>query len=301
MQTIRVVDRKTGKLFTEKVYGESALRWLYQPRSFRFLSRILLFLVSHFPWVSQLYGYLQSCSFTKRKIQPFIDLYQVDSSEFADPVSSYRSFNDFFIRRLHSKARPLDPHPQSCIIPADGRYLFYQDLDRNTDFLVKGAKLDVFQLLGDRELAESFLGGSCLLGRLCPTDYHRYHFPCDCIPGTPRIINGPLYSVNPIALRHNLSILWQNKRCLTPLQTETMGELLFIEIGATNVGTICNTFQPGKPYLKGDEKGFFSFGGSAVMVFFPPKKCFFDKDLIHLSQGHTEVYCQMGQSLGKTK
>src|SRR6202044_707631 len=104
-------------------------------------------------------------------------------------------------------------------------------------------------------LAEQFANGSVVLARLCPCDYHRFHFPCDAIPGPAKLINGPLYSVNPIALCKNLSILSENKRMITELETDHFGKVLYIEVGATNVGSIHQTFTPYQRYKKGDEKG----------------------------------------------
>lgn len=136
-----------------------------------------------------------------------------------------------------------------------------------------------------------------VLARLCPTDYHRYHFPVDCIPGKPQLINGPLFSVNPIALKQNIEILAKNKRKLCKLQSPEFGQVLFIEVGATNVGSINDTFVPGKSYRKGDEKGYFSFGASSLIILFEPNSIVLDADLIQSEK--IEIYCQMGQKMGK--
>ena len=77
---------------------------------------------------------------------------------------------------------------------------------------------------------------------LCPVDYHRFHFPAAGVPGETRLIDGPLFSVSPIALRKRLAYLWTNKRTLTALETRRFGTVLLFEIGATCVGTIHQTF-----------------------------------------------------------
>ena len=157
---------------------------------------------------------------------------------------------------------------------------------------------DLPTLLQDSELAKRYSHGSLLLSRLCPVDYHRFHFPLAGIPGRTRLINGPLFSVNPIALCQNIQILAKNKRCVTELKTESFGTVLVLEIGATCVGGICQTYQPGDPVFKGQEKGFFRFGGSSTILIFEPGAIEFDDDLIHHSSMQRELYAKIGDHMG---
>ncbi|MGI9472009.1 MAG: phosphatidylserine decarboxylase, partial [Rubripirellula sp.] len=129
-------------------------------------------------------------------------------------------------------------------------------------------------------------------------DYHRFHFPVDGCPGPASLLNGPLYSVNPIALCQNIQILARNKRTLTVIETEQCGRVLQLEIGATCVGGICQTFDPGSSVQKGDEKGYFRFGGSSTITIFPPGTVEFDQDLVHNSQQHRELYARVGDHMG---
>ncbi len=80
-------------------------------------------------------------------------------------------------------------------------------------------------------------------------DYHRFHFPCHCTPSESLSIEGPLSSVNPLALRKRVEILVQstaqNKREITILHTKYFGKVIFIEVGATCVGSIHQTYTPG--------------------------------------------------------
>jgi len=138
-----------------------------------------------------------------------------------------------------------------------------------------------------------------VISRLCPTDYHRFHFPCTCIPGKAKLINGPLFSVNPLALKKHIAILSENKRVLTPLETGLFGQALYIEVGATCVGSIKQTFTPSKPHEKGEEKGYFEFGGSCTILLFQPNTIQFDQDLIDASADYIETYAKMGTSLGR--
>ncbi|MCH9608574.1 MAG: Phosphatidylserine decarboxylase proenzyme 2 [Chlamydiales bacterium] len=295
-EKMHYIDRKTGEKQVEKVYYEGLLRFFYgENRAGQKLAKIF----SSYPFFSKFFGFLQTRPFSKRKIAPFIEKYQIDSSEFQKPPETFSSFNDFFTRTLKKEARPIDK--SDAVIPADGRFLFYQDITACDGFVVKGEKFSLATLLGSQTLAKRYEGGSMVIGRLNPTDYHRFHFPCDNHPSDPRLINGWLYSVNPIALKQNLNRFINNKRSLTTLESEHFGPVLFIEIGATNVGSIHQTFTPRKQYKKGEEKGYFSFGGSALVLLFEKNNIVFDQDLVFNSSKHTETLCLMGQSLGIKK
>ena len=236
---------------------------------------------------------------SREKVAPFIDEFGLDANEFVCEPSAFANFNDFFARKLKPSARPIDRDPDAIVLPADGRHLCVPDLSRCDGLFVKGEMFDLATLLGDEALVEQFAGGSLLLSRLCPVDYHRFHFPVAGIPGVPRLINGPLYSVNPIALRRNIQILATNKRCLTQLETEFLGTVLLIEVGATCVGSIRQTFHAGLQVAKGDEKGYFTFGGSSTIVIFEPGSIEFADDLVKHSADHRELFAKMGDVMGR--
>ena len=300
MTDIIYIDRQTGQKYTEKVYKGCALRFLYGDSWLsRSLRPWLLPSLTKWPWFSHFYGHLQKHPSSVRKILPFIEKFGIDSSEFLDPISTYRSFNDFFIRKLKSKARPIDPDPCVAVMPADGRYYFYADIDQCPGFIIKGQKFELEALLGEPRLAKEFQGGSMVLARLCPSDYHRFHFPCDCLPGPTTLINGWLYSVNPWAVKRNIQILTQNKRTLCELQTPFFGKVLYMEIGATSVGSIQETYTPGQWQVKGAEKGYFEFGGSALILLFAKNTITFDSDLLAATEEGFEIRCLLGQSMGR--
>jgi phosphatidylserine decarboxylase len=188
---------------------------------------------------------------TRNKIAPFIREYELDVSEFVCKVDDFANFNEFFFRKLKMEARPIDSNPASVVFPADGRHLCVPDLSRCDGLFVKGKMFDLNKLLDDKALAKQYAEGSLLLSRLCPIDYHRFHFTATGVPGPTRLINGPLYSVNPIALCQNIHILATNKRCITELQTEAFGKVLLVEIGATCVGNICQTYTVRMPLTVG--------------------------------------------------
>ncbi len=162
---------------------------------------------------------------------------------------------------------------------------------------MKGQRFDLAALLDDAALAAKYAKGSLVLSRLCPVDYHRFHFPAAGVPSATRPLNGPLFSVSPIALAQNLSYLWTNKRTLTELKTTDFGTILLLEIGATCVGKIQQTFTPGAPVEKGAEKGYFAFGGSSTITIFEPGAVTLADDLLESSAQQTELYARIGSAM----
>ncbi|MGA8165438.1 MAG: archaetidylserine decarboxylase [Waddliaceae bacterium] len=299
MKSIAIIDRESGGIIEEKFQAASALNLLYGNSRFsKIFRKPFHLLITRFPPFSFLYGLWQRLPFTKKKIFPFIEKFQIDRSEFLLPINEYRSFNDFFIRKLLPAARPIAQENKAAVMPADARYSFYENIAQTKDFLIKGEKLNLKLLLQDEALASKYSQGPLIIARLAPSDYHRYHFPVDCIPGESRLINGYLYSVNPLAIKHNVHILAQNKRSLCNLRSECFGDVLFIEVGATCVGTINQTYIPDRYYQKGSEKGYFSFGASTILLFFEPNRLIIDKDLVEAFSQGLEVKCKMGQRLG---
>ena len=284
------IDRESGEKKEEAIYFESALRFLYGS----FLGKSICKIIATLPLFSHLMGKYQRLSITKKNIQPFVQKYGVNETEMEQKIEEFASFDAFFTRKLKPGIRPM---AAKMVIPADGRYLVYPNCEEVDGFVVKGKKFTLNQLLGSAQLAERYRRGALVIARLAPSDYHRFHFPIECVPGVAKLINGPLYSVSPISLKQKVEVLAENKRMITSLKTENYGTILFIEIGATNVGSIHQTFQAGQQYKKGDEKGYFSFGGSSIILLFEEGVIQFSNDLLKNSSQHIETLCQFGQTL----
>lgn len=296
MTDLYYINRKTKEKEKEKIPCKTCLEVLYHGNPFSWFFRSLLCKTA---LLSRLFGSLQNRPASRKKIAPFIQKYNIDTTEFLDPPDSYPTFNAFFIRKLKPSARPITNGNDVAILPADGRYLAIDNIHHEEGIWVKGKKFSLEKLLGDSKLAHKYAHGSLAIIRLAPVDYHRFHFPFNCVPSESTLINGPLYSVNPIALKKNIEILAENKRVITHLKTEHFGTVLYIEIGATNVGSIVQTFEPGKHYAKGDEKGYFSFGGSCILMLFEPARIQLDHDLLENTQQGLETLGRLGQRLGK--
>ncbi|MGB1814368.1 MAG: phosphatidylserine decarboxylase [Rubripirellula sp.] len=271
MDEIVYYDRYLERECLEKVYGDNFLRWTYGTLG----GRIALATMVKRAWFSHWYGWRMDRAKSAEKIRPFLKEYELDAAEFRLPVSEFKNFNEFFYRQLNPEARPIDSGADS-----DGRHLCIPDISQSDGLFVKGEMFSLADLLGNAELAERYASGSLVLSRLCPVDYHRFHFPVTGVTGAANLLNGPLFSVNPIALVQNIQILAKNKRCLTRLQTKQFGEVLLLEIGATCVGGICQTYTQNTEVQKGSEKGYFKFGGSSTMTIFEPGRVQFDEDLM---------------------
>ncbi len=290
---IEFYNRTTGAVETEKIFGGGVLCWAYETG----IGRILVEGVIKRAFFSGLYGWWAKWPSTKKTVVNFIEDFDLDPNDFQDDVASFGCFNDFFIRKLKPEVRPIDPAPESVVFPADGRHLGFQDLSEVDQIYAKEQSFSLFELFGDAGLAAQFKNGSAVISRLCPVDYHRFHFPASGMCGDPKLINGVLYSVNPIALRRNIGILAENKRVLTKLESETVGTILILEVGATNVGSIIQTSAAGT-VGKGDEKGYFEFGGSMTITFFEPGRVELEADLVENTKAGREIYARMGDRVG---
>ena len=291
---IEFFNRRTGRIETEQVFGEGWLRFAYENP----VGRLSVWLIARRAIFSQWFGRRMSKPGSALRVVPFITQYNLDVDEFAKSPFDYKTFNDFFYRALKPGARPISGGDDVAVLPADGRHLVFPDVEAAEGFYVKGAKFTVRELFDDDELASRFAGGAMVISRLCPVDYHRFHFPVAGTPRESRLVQGWLYSVSPIALRRRIRYLVENKREVTVVDGSPFGPVAMIEVGATNVGSIRQSFVPGRPVAKGDEKGLFAFGGSCVITLFTRGSIRFDDDLVAQSREQRETYARMGERLG---
>jgi phosphatidylserine decarboxylase len=273
--------------------GDAAIRWAYQTLSGR-LSAHLLFGTS---LPSRILGWYFDSPLSKPKISSAISDLHIDESEFAKPKDQFRSFNDFFTRKLHPDARPFSTD-QSCFLsPADGRLLVYDDIGNESCITVKGVE-DSLTSLFDRDISD-FNGGKAAVVRLCPADYHRYHFPCDGVVAEQRCIKGRYHSVNPVALASRQKIFCLNKRSYALIDTPAFGRIAFMEVGAFGVAGIHQSYS-GSSVSRMQEKGYFDFGGSTIVLLFQKNIIAFDHDLLANSSRGIETLVKVGETIART-
>ncbi|MCH9631929.1 MAG: Phosphatidylserine decarboxylase proenzyme [Chlamydiae bacterium] len=298
MDPIYYIDRKTKQKHQEKIYGYRFVYLLYGQYPLSGILNGALKFLAKLPFVSYLYGKLQDSKYSKKKVVPFIKDFSINTDEMEKKPHQFKSFNDFFYRKLKKGSRSLEGDTKSAIIPADGRYLFVPNLSSNDGFYIKGKRFSLSEFLGDEALANRYQNGVMVIARLCPTDYHRFHFPCSGIAEKPTLINGYLNAVHLISLKNNINVFSENKRMITVLNTEKFGQVVYAEVGAVCVGSILHTFDQEKVFKKGDEKGYFAFGGSSLVLLFEKNRIELAQDLVD-NPDFLEVKCKFGQILGK--
>ncbi len=290
VEPIKYVDRATDEIKTEQVAGEGWLAWLY----YNPVGELAMEALIKRPFLSRVYGRMMDSPSSVKKIAPFVKKYGIDLSE--SEKQHFDSFNDFFTRKLKPGARKIDRGPAVLVSPADGKVLAYDNVSQQ-DFFVKGVRFDLNSFLNDEKLAKKYRDGSLMVFRLCPVDYHRFHFPVDGKLSDPVKIGGDYYSVSPIALRRRVEVFWQNKREFVMISTQYFGDVLMAEVGATLVGGIIQTYT-GNRAQKGAEKGYFKFGGSTVVLLFEKDMIKIDDDLLYNTQQGLETSIWVGERVG---
>lgn len=294
---IRYVDSATGDVHDEEVYGGFWIRLLYGT----WIGRLCSVVVAAPPF-SRFYGWLQDRPASRRKVRPFIEEFDIHMAEFLpeegrshdDP---YSTFNQFFTRRVAAAARPFVQAPEFPA-PCDARYFAYERLDDSVSIPVKGSFFKSSALLQSEQWQAWFDDGPAFIARLCPVDYHRFHYPDDGEVLTAWRIPGALHSVNPWALACREDIFMINERQVTILQTNRFGKLAYVEVGATCVGKIVQTHS-GKTFARGAEKGKFLFGGSTVIVLGEAGRWSVEPDIVANTGRNLETYVKMGRALGR--
>lgn len=298
---LKLWDRKLQRVVMEQIYGEGFLRAAYLNK----IGRALTDHVFARRAPSFLAGLWYSSRMSRAMIPGFIQSFAIDMREFES--GPFKSFNDFFVRRFKPEARQWTQAPDALAAFAEGRYLGFDSVASHGELPVKGACLRVPDLLGEgpEKLAarqsDRFLGGPALVARLCPLDYHRFHFPADGRVLAQYRINGEFHSVHPWALLHRPDVFLRNERQVTILDTPSFGRLAYIEVGALNVGRIVQTYAghsqsgSGAGFKRGEEKGYFLFGASTVIVLGEPGRWYVDEDILARTRQGQECLVRLGE------
>ena len=292
-----VKNRKTGEIEKEITFCTSWLRWLYNNPFGEFCLKTVI----NKKLTSSIFGRLMDMSISKRKIKNIVKTLNINMEESEKQIKDFRTFNDFFTRKLKSGARPINKDDSNVCSPTDGKVLVFEKIKSIDKFFIKGEKFILSKFLQDEKLASKYENGSLMIIRSTPSDYHRFHFPVSGIIGALTKINGKYDSVSPYAIRKNIRIFCENKREHTIIKTEKFGDVIMIEIGATFVGSIIQIFCPNSTVKKGQEKGYFKFGGSTVALIFESGKVIIDHDLLKNTTNMFETKVMMGERIAKAR
>lgn len=267
--------------------GLGAIRFVYNTAFGRFLAKTVLCR----KFVSSAYGAWQKSRFSRGKTAKFIRQYQIDLSDCT--AQDFPNFNAFFTRQrkayvdqTETGELPAIADSKLLALPIDGEQLFY----------IKDVPYTVEELLENRALAKEYEGGLCLIFRLAPDDYHRYVYPDAALPEAPVQIKGVLHTVNPIAAE--MKVYRRNTRCYQLLHTASFGDVLQMEVGALLVGRIRNYSDAGHSVEKLQEKGYFEYGGSTVILLLKKDTVQMDEDILEYSALGIETKVRIGEKIG---
>ncbi|KAF8591714.1 hypothetical protein K439DRAFT_1401813 [Ramaria rubella] len=308
-----VIVRKTGQKQWESmpIYARIGMHLLfYGPAAIRFLT---------WNWIRELLkeqsirqGKIYDSTDPKKvlpQIKSFIATYSIDTSELLErDLTKYPSFNSFFSRRLKPNARPAAFPNDPAIVSsaADSRLVVFHTVDAARKFWVKGRQFTVPHLLQDPALTASLGDRPCLaIWRLAPQDYHRFHSPVSATVRSITHIPGEYYTVNPQAINEDLDVFTANTRSIAILNAKLSKDssatvpVAFVAVGALLVGSITWEKKPGQEIQRGENLGFFAYGGSTVIGVFPQKANIkWDDDLLRASETGIEVLVRAGERVG---
>ena len=213
------------------------------------------------PQVSKLAGRYLSSALSKWLIPKFIERNEIDMDIYEE--CDYSSFNDFFTRKIKPDCRPVPEDLDVLISPCDCLATVYP-IQENTTFSIKNTEYTLRSLLRSPRLAKRFRGGYAYVLRLTVEDYHRYLYSVSGKQSKNYHIDGTFHTVNPIANDY-LPIYKENTREYTVIRSKEFGDVLQMEVGALLVGKISNHKQS-TVVTRGEEKGFFEYGGSTIVV-----------------------------------
>lgn len=293
---IKLYNLKTKDYEIEKVAGEGAMNFLY---SSNIIGNLGLELLVKRKIFSAIAGKYCDMNMSKSKISGFIKDYNINMDESLLNEGEFSNFNHFFTRKLRDEARNFNKEENLFLSPCDARMKVWENIDIDKVVQIKGMNYKLSELVPDNELTNLYQGGTCILLRLAPVDYHRFHFMDDGFCTQSTLINGDYYSVNPIALKAVANAFCRNKREYSVLNSQNFGKVLYVEVGATSVGAIVQTYDCKKEIKRGDEKGYFKFGGSTVILFVQKGYIEINKEITEQIDNDIEVRVFAGDVIGK--
>lgn len=293
-EKIKYKNRKSSEILTEDVPGEKYLKFLY----YNPFGKLALNLIIKRKFLSSLYGRKMSSHKSVNLIEDFVKTYNINMEESIKKIHEFTSFNDFFIRKLKPESRKIDFNKNALVSPCDGKIFALERINDSSKFFLKGDEFSLGEFFKDNKLAKKFFSGTMLIIRLAPVDYHRYHFPCEGKILPSKLIDGHYFSVSPHAIKQNFRIFCENKREFSILKAKNFGDVCIAEIGATMVGGIVQTYKANSMVKKGEEKGYFYFGGSTVILLIEKNKIIIDEDILENSNRGIETEIKMGERVG---
>jgi phosphatidylserine decarboxylase len=306
-----VLDRQSGKKTFEpmSIYVRLGMHFLYYGSGQEAMlqwKRVQEML----KYRSEQMGTAYDAPLSKVHIKEFIKMFELQDSlkDLLQPdPDKYATFNEFFAREIKLSTRPIAEPDDPFVVssPADCRLTVFPTVDEATKYWIKGNGFTIGRLLASNELAGKFSGGNLAIARLAPQDYHRWHSPVEGRIMMIVDIPGTYYTVNPMAVNQpgTLNVFCENRRSLMVIRRGINNTLVaIVAVGAMLVGSI--KYNPGiklgTDVRRGQCLGYFQYGGSTVIVLFPPAEVTLDEDLVADStKQKCETLVKVGERIGK--
>ncbi|MEX0385817.1 phophatidylserine decarboxylase associated domain-containing protein [Spiribacter onubensis] len=199
-----------------------------------------------------------------------------------DPHGGFESFNAFFHKRIKPELRPIAaPDDGSVVVlPSDGTvYKIEPEAKRTAKYWLKSEPYSLEEMLAGSPYTDRFVGGTIVQTFLSGNNYHRFNSPVSGEVVEARVIDGFMFSeLRVLGFDGDAGIESQgydasvNTRGLVIVKAddEDLGYVAFSPIGITEISSITLGVKPGDRVRKGDELGYFSYGGSTVTTLFEP-------------------------------
>ena len=196
----------------------------------------------------------------------------IDMRSYQIPAGGFASFNDFFTRKLKPGARPIAEPNNDAVLTCPADCMVSQisyALTSDRDFEVKGDTYNIAALLGSVELANRFAGGAAVVCLLYPKDYHRYHAPVTGTIAAKGSLDDKHYYYGFKGLVKYFS---EYHRAYYLIDTKRSGRVGFVAIGMSDINSVnmLLSVDPNREIRKGDEIGYFAYGGSGIVMLFEP-------------------------------
>ena len=268
--------------------SSSALNFFYG----NFFGRILLKIMTT-KLVSNIIACYMNSKFSVKKIEKFVEKNNINTFEYES--KNYKSYNEFFTRKVIPYKRPIDSPKDRFVSPCDSKVIVY-DINKDLTLKIKDSYYSIDSLVNDN-IIEDYVGGYAFVFRLSVDNYHRYCFVDSGTKEEDKYIKGIFHTVQPISLKR-YNFFKTNSREYTILHTKHFGDVIQVEIGAMGVGRIKNDHSIQK-FKKGDEKGYFEFGGSTIVVLVKKNVLTVDKDIMDNSKDNIETIVKYGEGIAK--
>lgn len=292
MKENRLYNRLSKQYVDEDVPGGFFIHFLYN--SLYAKNLILPLIVRKF--VSSIAGWYYDLKPSARGIEKFIQKYKIDMSRYESDSHSFATFNEFFTRKIKLEHLEVDRDPNCLYSPCDGKIRVFENIDCDSIVQFKSLRYSLSDLLGSRELAGDYEGGTLCVIRLSPTDYHRFHHFDEGSISSLKLINGKYYSVNNTALEAIEDLYIKNKRYVSIFDSANFGKVCLVDVAATCVGSIC--YNDCEPRFMA-ERGLFKFGGSTVILILKKDAVRFDNDILEQSLLNNECVISVGEKIGE--